>query len=312
MARLPSVRSVTRVLGRRSLFVVAPSLALMLGVARTSPAQSADGAAGAAARTPVVASTDPRARPNVVTVVTREFAFDMPDSLPAGLTTFRLRNAGRQPHHLMLYRLDAGRQLPDVHAALSAGGAHPPWMQAVGGPNAVVGDRESVGTLLLLPGRYVAFCHVKSPDNVLHFEKGMMKLITVVAAPHTAMQRAITPIAADLHVTLSDYAFRFSHVPTRGRHRIAVTNRGRQPHEFILSKLLPGRTNADFVHWMDTQNGLAPVRPYGGATDLPPGGTIVLDIDLEPGRYSVVCRVRDVADGLPHDRHGMMAQFTVP
>ncbi len=71
---------------------------------------------------------------HVVPVVTHEFAFTLPDSLPAGLTTFRLRNEGRQPHHLMLYRLDTGKRLGDVLAALSAGGAHPAWMHAAGGP----------------------------------------------------------------------------------------------------------------------------------------------------------------------------------
>ncbi|CAN5859697.1 hypothetical protein BH11GEM1_BH11GEM1_24940 [soil metagenome] len=254
--------------------------------------------------------------PHVVTVVTRDFAFEMPDAIPAGVTTFRLRNAGRQPHHLMLYRLEPGRRLADVLAALRAGGAHPRWMHAAGGPNAVVGGRESVGTLRLAPGRYVAFCHVKSPDKVLHFAKGMWKLITVTPELGSPLRPAAAPgtalPAADLTVTLSDYAFRFSRSPTRGRHRIAVTNRGGQPHEFILSKLAPGKTSADFVHWMDTQEGAPPVQPYGGATDLPPGGTIVLDIDLEPGRYSAVCRVRDAVDGQPHDRHGMTAGFVVP
>lgn len=300
MTRVPLARFATRLrFGRLAAPVVAGLATLVLG---------------AAARTPVVALTE--GEPHVVTVVAREFAFDMPDTIPAGVTTFRLRNAGRQPHHLMLYRLDHGWGLKEVLAALHAGGAHPRWMHAAGGPNAVIGDRESVATLRLRPGRYVAFCHVKSPDNVVHFEKGMMKLIIVAPAPRAAEGRALAPRAvlpaADLTVTLREYAFSFSHSPTRGRHRIAVINRGRQPHEFILSKLAPGRTNADFVHWIDTQDGPPPVQPYGGATDLPPGGTVVLDVDLEPGHYSVVCRVRDAVDGQPHDRHGMMAEFTVP
>ena len=79
----------------------------------------------------------PAAGARVVQIVTHEFAFAMPDSLPAGLTTFRLRNEGQQPHHLMLYRLEPGKSLADVLVALRAGGAHPAWMQAVGGPNAV-------------------------------------------------------------------------------------------------------------------------------------------------------------------------------
>ena len=248
----------------------------------------------------------PRAR--VVPVVTHDFAFTLPDSLPAGLTTFRLRNEGRQPHHLMLYRLEPGKRLGDVLAALNAGGAHPAWMHAVGGPNAVPAAGEAVGTVLLTPGPYVAFCHVKSPDQVLHFAKGMIKALVVTPAGGLA---APLP-AADLTVTLHDYSFAFSRPPTRGWHRIAVRNAGTQRHELILSRLAPGKTSRDFIAWMNTQQGSPPVTPSGGTTDLSAGGVIVIDVQLRPGTYSVVCRVRDAVDGRPHDEHGMYTQFVVP
>jgi hypothetical protein len=244
----------------------------------------------------------------VVQVVTHEFAFTMPDSLPAGLTTFRLRNEGRQPHHLMLYRLEPGKSLADVLVALRAGGAHPAWMHAVGGPNAVPHGGVAVGTLLLLPGRYVAFCHVKSPDRVLHFAKGMMKALTVTSA---VAPPAPLP-AADLTVTLRDYTFTWSSPPRRGWHRIGVRNLGSQRHELILSKLAPGKTSQDFIAWMNTQRGPPPVVPWGGITDLPAGGRMTMDIYLTPGTYSVVCRVRDAEDGRPHDEHGMYTSLRVP
>ena len=208
----------------------------------------------------------------------------------------------------MLYRLEPGKQLGDVLAALKAGGAHPAWMHAVGGPNAVPHGGESLGTVLLNPGSYVAFCHVKSPDQVLHFAKGMMKTLTVTPASG----RAAPLPAADLTVTLRDYAFAFSRPPTRGWHRIAVHNAGVQRHELILSRLAPGKTSRDFIAWMNTQRGAPPVTPSGGTTDLPAGGTMVIDVQLRPGAYSMVCRVRDAEDGRPHDEHGMYTQFVVP
>lgn len=244
----------------------------------------------------------------VVSVVTHEFAFTLPDSVPAGLTMFRLRNEGQEPHHLMLYRLAPGKSLGDVLVALTAGGAHPAWMLAAGGPNAVPHGGESVATVLLTPGFYVAFCHVKSPDNVLHFAKGMMKALTV-----TAVRAPAAPLpAADLTVTLRDYSFAFSRPPTRGWHRIAVHNAGAQRHELILSRLAPGKTSRDFIAWMNTQRGAPPVIPSGGTTDLPAGGTMLIDVNLRQGSYSIVCRVRDSSDGRPHDEHGMYGQFVVP
>ncbi len=249
---------------------------------------------------------------NVITVVTRDYAFQMPDTIPSGLTTIELRNEGKEPHHLMLYRLDAGKTIRDAFAALEAGGAHPAWMHAAGGPNAVPKGGESIATVMLEPGSYVAFCHVKSPDGRIHFMKGMLKSITVTPAapPPEATPAALA--AADITVTLRDYSFEFSQPPTRGKHLIAVTNAGTQRHELILSLLQPGKTSRDFITWIDTQNGPPPVTPYGGITDIEPGRTILIPVELKPGNYSVVCRVRDAGDDAPHDRHGMLADFTVP
>jgi hypothetical protein len=245
--------------------------------------------------------------PQVVRIVAREFTFDMPDTLPAGVTTMRLRNDGKEPHHVMLFRLDAGKGVRDVEAALAHDAAYPAWMHAVGGPNAVIGTRLATVTVTLAPGRYVAFCFIPSPDRVLHSSKGMVKPLTVVAAsgPKAAMPRG------DVTVTLLDYGFKFSHPLTAGHHRIAVRNDGKQAHELILSRLADGKTTADFVRWIELQNGPPPVEPYGGVTDISAGETVLIDVDLEPGRYSALCRVRDSRDNLPHDRHGMTADIVV-
>ncbi len=245
---------------------------------------------------------------HLVNVVTMDFAFRIPDTIPAGLTTFHLRNDGREPHHIMFYRLEPGKTLHDVFDALEKGGSHPEWMHASGGPNAVPSGRESYATLMLEPGSYVVFCHVKSPDNIVHFMKGMLRAVTV-----TPSRGAPAPLpVADIAITLDDYSFAFSRPPTRGKHTITVTNSGTQRHELILSLLKAGKTSRDFVTWMNTQNGPPPVTPYGGITDIEPGRTVVIPVDLVPGSYSVVCRVRDSGDDEPHDMHGMLTDFTVP
>ncbi|HET7622370.1 MAG TPA: hypothetical protein VFK39_10740 [Gemmatimonadaceae bacterium] len=273
---------------------------LACGAEAAPRATARDGAADSSRSAPFAAG-------DTVDVITRDFAFEMPDTIPAGVTTFRLRNEGKEPHHLMLYRIDAGKTIRDVLAALAAGGAHPTWMHATGGPNAVPNGGESIATLALEPGNYVAFCHVKGPDGKIHFMKGMLKAVTVTPSA----EKSVAFADADITVTLRDYGFEFSKPPTRGKHLIAVTNAGVQRHEMILSLLQPGKTSRDFVTWIDTQNGPPPVIPYGGITDIEPGRTVIIPVDLEPGNYSVVCRVRDAGDDAPHDKHGMLAQFTV-
>jgi hypothetical protein len=52
------------------------------------------------------ASPAPKGR--VVNVVARDFALELPASIPAGLTVFQLKNLGRWGHHLTIARLDSG------------------------------------------------------------------------------------------------------------------------------------------------------------------------------------------------------------
>ena len=293
---------------RRPATLRAPLTAVILVVAFTACGRDAAARATRDAGTVADSSRGTAlAGANTVEIVAREFAFEMPDTIPAGATTLRLHNEGKQPHHLMLYRLDAGKTMRDVFAALEAGGAHPAWMHAAGGPNAVPNGGEAIATVVLEPGHYVAFCHVKSPDGKIHFMKGMLKAITVTPS----VTKSAVFLAPDITVTLRDYSFDFSTPPTRGKHLIAVTNAGSQRHEMILSLLRPGKTSRDFVAWMNTQNGPPPVTPYGGITDIEPGKTVVIPVDFVPGSYSVVCRVRDSGDNQPHDAHGMLMDLTV-
>lgn len=275
----------------------------LTGVAATTGAAQVPDVRGAASPSRFTA---PRGA-NVVHIVANEYAFAMPDSIPAGLTTFRLRDEGKEPHHLMLFRLDAGKTPADAMRALTVDAALPSWMHATGGPNTPApGGGESNATVLLGPGQYVAFCMVPSPDGQPHFRKGMVKAIVVRPSP-----RAASLPEGDITVTLRDYRFDLSGPLTHGRHLVRVTNMGQQPHELILSRLAPGKTTRDFVQWIEAPAGPPPVEPVGGTTDIPPGGTILIAVDLVRGRYSLLCRVRDTGDGKPHDAHGMLKDLVV-
>ena len=47
--------------------------------------------------------------PNVVTYIARDYGFEGPAQIPAGLTIFRLDNQGKELHHLVIARIDQGR-----------------------------------------------------------------------------------------------------------------------------------------------------------------------------------------------------------
>ena len=251
---------------------------------------------------------------NVVTVTANEYAFDMPTSIPAGLTTFRLVDKGKEPHHLFVMKLEQGKTASDLFAALKAagpaGGPPPAWMRPVGGPNAPVpGGGESNATLVLEPGEYAALCVIPTPQGAPHFMMGMVKGFTVTPS----VRRAVAALPkADLTITLKDYDFVLSRPLTSGRHVIAITNAASQPHEIVINRFGPGQTAAKFAAWGEKPEGrTVPSHPMGGLTDIPPGKTVVIEGNFPPGRYGFVCFTRDKKDGKPHHVHGMMREFVV-
>ncbi len=255
----------------------------------------------------------PAARANVVSVITRDFAFEMPASIPAGVTTFRLIDRGTQSHHLSVMRLDAGKTAADGLAALiKAGrGVRPTWMHPVGGPNSVRSGGEASATVVLAPGNYLAFCEVPGPDPAPHFMKGMVKGFTVAGPARPAALPA-----TDVTIRLTDYDFVVPRALTSGRHSIAVTNAASQPHMMVVNRFPvghpAGQGTKEFLAWaFDPQGRPAPGEPVGGVTEIAPGATAVMQADLSPGRYLLICFSPDTKDGKPHFMHGMQKEIIV-
>ncbi|HYV96527.1 MAG TPA: hypothetical protein VE967_03635 [Gemmatimonadaceae bacterium] len=272
--------------------------------------------AGCAQKTDTTRKTDAVSAPtgpNVVNVKATDFAFDAPAAIPAGLTTFKLTNAGPSLHHLIIARLDSGKTVGDVQKYFSSSGPPPAWLVPVGGPNAPDPATESNATLDLKAGEYVMFCVVDVPGGVPHAAKGMIKQLTVT--PSTAAPAAAP--AADVKVTLADYSFTLSKPLTAGSHTIEVTTSAMQPHELELVRLAPGKKTADFMKWIgDAMAGKAPSGPppgnaIGGVAPSAPGLTQYFTVDLTPGNYFMICFLPDPKDQKPHFAHGMLQEFTV-
>jgi hypothetical protein len=240
-------------------------------------------------------------------VRTSDFAFEAPDSAPAGLTAIRLENRGHELHHLQLLRLADGHGFGELEDSIAAGGRLPDWAARVGGPN-VPGLQPSEVTLFLRQGTYAMICLIPSPtDGKSHFRKGMVHRLEVVG-PVTAGPREL---GADLRLALDDYTFRVDSVLPAGRHLIQVTNVGRRHHELVMFRLAPGKTPADLLAWAAKLVGPPPGVPSGGITGIAPGGTNVMNVDLVPGQYALLCFVHDPGEPLPHASRGMIAGVRV-
>ena len=127
---------------------------------------------------------------NVVTITASEFAFGMPDTIPAGLTTFRLLNHGREPHQAAIIgapgksfaELEAAAVPKRVGSRVVACVLRPPT-HFPGGPGVVMGGDSSIITTNLTPGNYLIVCFVPSPDGKWHVQKGMFHRLVVTPAP---------------------------------------------------------------------------------------------------------------------------------
>ncbi len=254
----------------------------------------------------------PPAGPHVVTIIATDYAFGAPDTIPAGLTTFKMLNRGREPHQAVVMGA-SGRTWDEVRAAMIAfpRGLIAPWLTFPAGPGVAAEGDSSNATARLEPGNYFIVCFISSPDGVMHVMKGMVRRLVVAAAPLTVSAPPAEP-RADVVATLSDYAFALSTPLTAGTRTIRVENVGPQLHELSVEQLAPGRTLADVRRWMaGGMKGEPPTRAVGGFVGPDVGKAGWFTVTLAPGRYLLSCYVPDVKDGQPHVMHGMVQEIEV-
>jgi uncharacterized cupredoxin-like copper-binding protein len=277
-------------------------------VAGTFAGCKADRPGSATVSPPATATESAKAAPATVTVTATDYGFDAPATAPAGAVTIHLINHGKELHQVQLIKLEDGKTAADLAKAMQTPGPTPSWVKFVGGPNGIAPGLEARATSVLAPGSYVYLCFIPSQDGVMHAAKGMVRPFEVTAASGAVTEAP----AADVTITLTDYAFESSQPLTAGRHTIMVKNAGPQPHEIVLLKLAPGQKVEDFGKWAETgMKGPPPAEPLGGVGFLDKGLEGSFTADLAPGDYGFICFVPDAKDGKPHLAHGMMKTITV-
>jgi hypothetical protein len=132
------------------------------------------GSRGAAA--PTSASHD-------VTIVAHEYAFAVPATVPAGVTTFHFVNRGRVTHEVQLFRFNPGVSAAAATRYLASGHVPDSVSDASGSVLiAAAGDsvREGVTVRLVAGERYALMCQFRdAPDKPRHSSLGMFRLLEV-------------------------------------------------------------------------------------------------------------------------------------
>lgn len=254
------------------------------------------------------ASPTGAAKPAEITVVAKDFTYELPAQMPAGLTTITLKNEGTEPHHAQFARVNDDVSDEQIMAALQQGpDAALALVTLPGGPAVIPPGQSTQVTIDLTPGRYLVLCFVPGHDGVPHAAKGMISMTQVV----DSTARPAAPPKSDLTITLQDFSFTMPDTLKAGQQVWQVVNKGPQPHEIALIKLADGKTMDDVMAYMHDPVGPPPFEDAGGMQGLTAGSTGYFHVDLKPGVYVALCHIPDPNTGMAHEELGMVSVFTV-
>jgi hypothetical protein len=222
-----------------------------------------------------------------------------PETVDAGVAEIELTNSAKGTADFQLIRVEGERTDAEVEDALQAAGHGEPfedWFLTAGGVGATPpGDSQTV-VQELEPGTYHAFGADLQPIGSFEaIEDGGGEL------PDT-----------EATVTASEYTFTTEALES-GSNQVLFENRGAQPHHLIAAPILRGKTIEDVEEFARTEKGSPPIdfRNRVESAVLEGGTSQVLELDLQAGRYALLCFVSDREGGPPHVTKGMVSEATV-
>ena len=88
-------------------------------------------------------------------VVVTDKALEVPSQVDAGLVNVRLFNRSSGPQHVSILKVDRLDRVASISEYLRSGDWNVPWINRMGGPEAVLPGGVSSVAMVLEPGRYV-------------------------------------------------------------------------------------------------------------------------------------------------------------
>ena len=249
-------------------------------------------------------------QPPEVLIVSEEYTFSGPERIDGGWKTVRLKNQGREIHHVQFLKLPADKSGKDFNEALASDSTRlPSWVVRYGGVNSVMPGEDATVIINLDPGEYVLICGIPDKRGLPHVIRGMTKSIQVTTLDHSP---AGAP-SQDVTVTMKEFSYAFDRPLTARKRMVRVRNDGTQAHEMLLLKIAPGASVQDFLRLYEPGNlGNPAGRTIGGLTGLSPGREAFLPLHVEPGRYGILCFLADPRRRTPHFMAGMWMDIDVP
>lgn len=299
----------------RTMPAAAATAALGFGMfAQVAVAQPAGPAAQRAAAPPTVSTatgstTGVGGGSNQIAITARDYSFDAPRTLPTGISSFTLRNAGMEDHHAQLLGLNESVTIEQFGQAVAGNpDAALALVSTEGGPGAVEPGKTGNEVFLdLKAGNYLLVCLIPSPDGIPHLAKGMVQPVTVAPPPTSAQ---LPPSSAT--VDMFDFGFTIPQLRA-GQQTLKITNSGPQAHEFAVVQIPNDVTPAQLAEALQNLEGEPPfpITNVPGFQAIDKGGTGWLSLNLTAGSYVALCFIPDQATGAPHAALGMVQPFRV-
>lgn len=231
----------------------------------------------------------------------RDLRFSVPKSVPAGLTRIEFKNAAKAEGGAQLVRADAGHTPEEGLRAAAAwaeeGRPLPPWVHTAGGVGPTAPKGTGSATQELRPGGYA----------VIETESNKSASFEV-----TGERQAAEPGSPEASIVASEYKFEPNGLRP-GRSRVLFDNQGAEPHFVTGAPIKAGKTLDDVRRFAETEKGESPVdeKAFFSTAVIDGGERQVVDVDLKPGRYALLCFVSDRKGGPPHAAKGMVSEATV-
>lgn len=225
----------------------------------------------------------------------------VPKSVEGGVVEIEFTNSAKGDHGAQLIGVKAGHTPQEALAAGEAWGENgkplPDWLSIAGGVGSVPSGKSATATQELAPGKYVVFDIDTNANAELEVtgDSGSGELASDGGT-----------------IDATEYQFTSTGLKA-GNNRVLFENTGGQPHLIAGIGLKPGSTIADVRKFFKTEKGQPPIdesRNFNTAV-LDGGAKQSVNLELEQGKYALLCFVPDREGGPPHVVKGMISEAVV-
>ena len=225
--------------------------------------------------------------------------FSGPESAETGEAEITFSNETKDEAELQLIRVEgdhSAKEVVDGLEAASNGKPFPEWFFAGGGVAPVKAGQSGTVTQVLHPGTYYA----------INTEEDKLDPAQLLAVEVTGDEPDVE-LEADATVEAAEYSFAPDGL-TAGENEIAFDNVGAQPHHLLIAPLKGDFTKEELEASFKEEKGPPPFdeKELQGTTVIEGGESQLVEMDLNSGKYVMLCFISDRQGGPPHALKGMV------